>query len=367
MAPRKTAPKKSAAAPQDESIQAATEDQQHGTDLAELTPEQRAQHMLKSEKTAAALIALAKQSANILTITNDDGLAEAIARKKTLTTARTTIEKTGKAARDDANKYQKAVIAEENKLIAHIRPEETRLSELIDAENLRRAEAARAAKEEEERKAEIIRKAFDAIREMRNVHPDTTVEAIDNLIVQVMKSHDIQVQDLPQDLHAAAKYEYSVTINALRAARDKRQQADKDAKELAEFRAFKAKQEAEAQAQAAASTPAPDADDADDDLPPGADTVDVAEPVDILDQHHLPPVSETVEVRRVATYGGHFVAAPQQPVNVRGNLNQPLASQPKHDLLHCAREALALMKDKGLTGYREYSLLQMAVDAAELP
>jgi hypothetical protein len=63
----------------------------------------------------------------------------------TARTARTTIEKLGKAARDDATKFSKAVIAEEDRLIEIIQPEETRVLGLRNA-----WDAAEAARKEAE-------------------------------------------------------------------------------------------------------------------------------------------------------------------------------------------------------------------------
>lgn len=99
---------------------------------AMLPPAQRAALALRSSQTEADLKALAAASADITAVIDMDGREQAHRIAMTLRTARTTIEKTGKAARDDATKFSKAVIAEEDRLISLIAPEEKRVLALRD-------------------------------------------------------------------------------------------------------------------------------------------------------------------------------------------------------------------------------------------
>jgi hypothetical protein len=99
----------------------------------ELTLPQRAAVALGSAEHEQALIALAKESTDIVTVTNMDGREQAHRVGMTLRNARTTITKAGKAARDDATAFGKAVIAEEKRLVAIIEPEEERVMCLRDA------------------------------------------------------------------------------------------------------------------------------------------------------------------------------------------------------------------------------------------
>lgn len=216
--------------------------QDAGTDIVTLTPDQRAAQALSYEATAAELKALAASSTSLVRVDTEDNLAAAKAARAKLVTTRTTIARVGKEARDDANAFSKAVIAKEKALVALISPEETRLGTLVDDEVRRRAEAERVAREQEERRAEEIRSAFARIREIRDVSLETTVARIDELIEEARKLHD-DPSHLPENLQAAARYEANVTTNSLKAARDRRVQADKDAAELEELRREKAERE----------------------------------------------------------------------------------------------------------------------------
>ncbi|WP_253721456.1 hypothetical protein [Burkholderia thailandensis] len=81
-----------------------------------------------------------------------------------LRTARTDIQKAGKAARDDANAFSKAVIAEENRLIAITEPEEKRLIGLRDEWDEAREAEKRAKLEAEQKRVAAIREHIDGIR-----------------------------------------------------------------------------------------------------------------------------------------------------------------------------------------------------------
>lgn len=302
-----------------------------GTDLVHLTPEQRAEQALKFSTTREQLKALAATSTSLVKVDTDDNLAAAKAAKAKLQSTRVAIEKTGKAARDDANKFGKAVIAKERELIGLISPEEERLQGLIVAEQTRREEAERAAREAEQRRAEQISQAFERVRSLPGLAATLDVAGIDELIAEAAKLRDDQ-SHLPEDLQAAGRYEANVAINACKAARDRRVQADKD---LAEFRRQREQQEEQqrrAQANAAevqraagvVQSNARASREEDDDLPPGHAPAPVAI-----------PDSVTVPVRRVLP------------------------------LLQASKAALALLRRKGLGSNIETVELAEAIEEAD--
>lgn len=130
-------------------------DQTITTDIATLPPADRALIVLNSPKTEAELRAIVAESQTVTEVKDktDRDLSHSLGMR--LKKARTTIEKTGKAARDDANAFAKAVVAEEKRLIAITEPEETRVLGLRD-EFDRRIEAEKQAKAA--REAEIKEK-----------------------------------------------------------------------------------------------------------------------------------------------------------------------------------------------------------------
>jgi hypothetical protein len=115
------------------------------TDITTLPPADRAALVLNSTKTEADLKQLATSLKAITLVNSPAGREQAHSLAMTARTARTTIEKLGKAARDDATKFSKAVIAEEDRLIEIIQPEETRVLGLRNA-----WDAAEAARKEAE-------------------------------------------------------------------------------------------------------------------------------------------------------------------------------------------------------------------------
>lgn len=290
------------------------------TDVVTLSPEEQAAQALSYEDTKAKLSALAKESVSLVRVDTDDSLAAAKSAYLRLRSTRTSIEKTGKAARDGATKFQRAVIAKEKELIQVIQPEETRLDGLIEAENLRRAEAERAAKEAEQKRAEAIANAFGRVRSLPALAESLHVEGIDRLIAEAEALRDDPSQ-LPEDLQAAARYEANVAINACKAVRDRRIQADKDAEELAEFRRQRAAAAASQLVEASSSIPT------------------VAAP---LDEDDIPP---PVNLRRAP-----FVAEASPP---------PPASR---TLLSAAVAALELFREQGLGGHPVVLDLSEAID-----
>ena len=93
----------------------------------DLTIIERASIALGASEIEKKLTELAKQSKDIVTITNAAGYQECHATRMVLKNERISLQKLGKDARDDATKFSRAVIAEEGRLISIISLEEDRL------------------------------------------------------------------------------------------------------------------------------------------------------------------------------------------------------------------------------------------------
>ncbi|WP_244134046.1 hypothetical protein [Burkholderia gladioli] len=128
------------------------------TNTTELTVVERAAASLQSTEREAALRELVAKSTDLVEIKNAAAREQVHGAAMALRTARTDIEKAGKAARDDANAFSRAVIAEEKRLVAITEPEEKRLLALRQA-----WDDEREAEKEAKRQAEALRVA--AIRE----------------------------------------------------------------------------------------------------------------------------------------------------------------------------------------------------------
>ena len=152
-----------------------------------LTVTVRAALALGSDKARTELAELVKKSVNILAVTNTAGREECHSAAMALVKARTTIEKTGKAAREDATAFSKAVIAEEKSLVAITAAEESRLLALRNTwDEARAAKKAKAERIERERIAAIheriagLRGFADAALQAK------TAKAVDDLIDRLM-------------------------------------------------------------------------------------------------------------------------------------------------------------------------------------
>jgi hypothetical protein len=299
-----------------------------------LTPDQQAARALAFESTKAQLVQLASETASLTRVDTDDNLAAAKAARARLRTARTTIEKTGKAARDDANKFQKAVIAKERELVGVIQPEEERLAGLVEAEERRREDAARAIREEEERRAARVAEAFGNLRGLpTRALTAASIEEVVVLETAALSALDDQ-GEFPEDLRSAARYEANVALNAVRAELDKRRRVEAERAELERLRALVAQQAAQAETQTESVDP-----------PKAGEEARPAE------QAAVPPVvAERVQAASLA--------AAEASASV-----QRLGTS----LLAAARAAHAFLEARGFGSHRVALDLAEAIDEADVP
>ncbi|NDY89767.1 hypothetical protein [Ideonella livida] len=118
----------------------------------DLTPAARAVLALGSTRAETELRALVSLSEGLTAVADDAGRDQVHRAAMQLRTARTNLEKKGKAARDDAQSFSKAVIAEEKRLIAIVQPEEQRLLVIRDEWDDRKAAQERARVESHEKR-----------------------------------------------------------------------------------------------------------------------------------------------------------------------------------------------------------------------
>lgn len=134
------------------------------TDITTLPPADRAMIVLASTKTEEHLRGLVVEATSVTAVIDPDGREQAHRLAMKLRTARTTIEKTGKAARDDANAFAKAVIDEQKRLIAITETEEKRVLALRDAYDARIEAEKEAKRQAEAARVAAIREKIDGIR-----------------------------------------------------------------------------------------------------------------------------------------------------------------------------------------------------------
>ena len=310
-----------------------------------LTAEQRAARELAFDATKARLITLAGETGSLVHVDTDDNLAAAKAARARLQKARTTIEKTGKAARDDANKFSKAVIAKERELLAVIKPEEDRLADLVDAEERRREDAARELREAEQRRVEALQKAFARIRSLPGVAmaPTLDLAGVDRLIDEAQAVVNDQ-SEFPEDMQAAARYEGQVALAALKAERDRRVQVEADRAELERLRKLAA----------SLPTPAPAVDEAE------AAKADVPEQASV-GKAAPSPAQRGAVMSELAQERERLVRA-----QTAGPISIPTASEDlapgDSPLLAAARDALAFLEERGYGSTRVTLALRLAID-----
>ncbi|WP_244104417.1 hypothetical protein [Burkholderia gladioli] len=134
------------------------------TTTTELTVVERAAVSLQSTERETALRELVSKSTDLVEIKNAAAREQVHGAAMALRTARTDIEKAGKAARDDANAFSKAVIAEANRLVAITEPEEKRLLALRQAWDDEREAEKEAKRQAEARRVALIREHIEDIR-----------------------------------------------------------------------------------------------------------------------------------------------------------------------------------------------------------
>jgi hypothetical protein len=205
----------------------------------ELTPIARAAVALGTAEREKSLIALAKESTELVKITNQAGRDQIHTARMKLKTTRVDLEKSGKAARDDAQAYSKAVIAEEKRLIGIIAPEEERL-QVIQSEYDDRQERERQAKAEELRKKlEALQAGIAAMRAIPQAmvgKPSADIEAvITNLQKRVIEFGDLQGDAV------AARDEALKTLSGM--FLDAKAREDEAARQVAEAARLKADRE----------------------------------------------------------------------------------------------------------------------------
>jgi hypothetical protein len=206
-------------------------------DITTLPPADRAAIVLNSTKTEADLKQLATSLKAITLVNSPAGRDQAHALAMTARTARTTIEKAGKAARDDATKFSKAVIAEEDRLISLIQPEETRVLGLRNA-----WDAAEQARKEAEAQKERDRIAahqavITTIRSYPGLARECRTSAMALQILEKLTAIDVRGLEEFKDAAHAAKIAADTAINDII---ESKQAAEAEAARI------KAEQEAEA-------------------------------------------------------------------------------------------------------------------------
>lgn len=223
------------------------------TDIATLPPADRALIALNSSKTEEHLRELANEAASVLAVIDPAGREQAHRLGMKLRTARTTIEKTGKAAREDAQAFSKAVVAEEKRLIAITEGEEKRVLGLRDEFDARLA-AEKAAKEAAERaRLDEIRTKIDAIRrlplELANETADDIAVELDAMTTFVPSEDDFA--EFTDEAKAVRGQVIDELVQLLGKVRAREQAASELAAERAELERVKAELAAERAAIAA--------------------------------------------------------------------------------------------------------------------
>ncbi len=279
------------------------------TDITTLPPTDRAMIVLGSTKTEADLRALILDTQAITAVNDktDRELAHRFGMK--LRTARTTIEKTGKAARDDATAFAKAVINEEKRLIAITEGEEKRVIGLRDAydakieaeeEAKRQAEAKRVA--DIKRQIEGIRglplalagassdeigaelAAIDQFEPLPEVFGEFLEECVATIDECVKSLKDLHVRVMSQEAAAALVEAERKRLEQVRIEAEQALAAER--KELEEARAAIAKERAELEALRAAAQPV---------------IVKESEPIELVQTGAEPEPVEQIEEPIVAT------------------------------------------------------------------
>ena len=193
--------------------------------LATLPVETRAALALNSRTREVTLRELVQRSKDIVEVKNKAGRDQVHRMAMDLRTARTDIEKEGKAARADATAYSKAVITEQDRLIAITADEEARVFKLrddYDAEEKRIAdEAAKKESDRIEGHKTIIANMRALPLELVNASAEdiqTEIDAIDELSADgfpLLEEFGQQAVELAAQVRAQL-----VTMHAVAVARE---------------------------------------------------------------------------------------------------------------------------------------------------
>ncbi|WP_186211269.1 hypothetical protein [Burkholderia gladioli] len=234
----------------------------------ELTVVERAAVSLQSTERETALRELVAKSTDLVEIKNTAAREQVHGAAMALRTARTDIEKAGKAARDDANAFSKAVIAEANRLVAITEPEEKRLLALRQAWDDEREAEKEAKRQAEAMRVAAIRERIDVIRALAarmvgrpSFAVAAEIEALEVLDISLDRFQELTGEaeaargatlDKLRELHAAA-VAHEAEEARLAAERDElaRQRAElaEQQRQEAEARAARERQEAAARAE----------------------------------------------------------------------------------------------------------------------
>ncbi|WP_244133271.1 hypothetical protein [Burkholderia gladioli] len=184
------------------------------TTTTELTVVERAAVSLQSTERETALRELVSKSTDLVKIKNAAAREQVHGAAMALRTARTDIEKAGKAARDDANAFSKAVIAEANRLVAITEPEEKRLLALRQAWDDEREAEKEAKRQAEAQRVALIRERIDVIRALaaRMVGRPSFAVAVE---IEALEVFDISL-DRFQELTGEAEAARGATLDKLR-------------------------------------------------------------------------------------------------------------------------------------------------------
>lgn len=212
-------------------------------DITMLPPAERALIVLNSTKTEQDLRAMAQEAQAIKDVQDKPSrdLAHSVGMK--LKKARTTIEKTGKAAREDATAFSKAVIDEEKRLKAIVGEEEDRVLGLRDAYDKKVEAEKEAARKAEERRVAEIREKIDGIRRLPmslTGEPASVIEAELQALAGFVPAEDV-FSELTGEAWEAVKQAESAMGDMLAQARAKEhaeallaEERERAARELAE-------------------------------------------------------------------------------------------------------------------------------------
>lgn len=197
-----------------------------------------------------------KYAAVVFDVTSGKGMTEAKAARAELRTLRTDLEKKRVEIKAPALKRCREIDSEAQRITAELAALEDPIDASIKAEEGRKA-AEKAERDRLEReRVEALHARFVAIKTLPLGAVNATVERIDEIIGE---AEAIDPETFPDDMQAAAKFERSIAIASLRAARDARVAQDReeakikaDLEELDRLRAQQAAQQAEADRLAAA-------------------------------------------------------------------------------------------------------------------